>query len=404
MTKWTNNKLQKLQNLRNEGLTVDQIADRLNMKPRTVRYCFERIHKLQRAGKFELQQPSSPKSSKSTEPVAKRSTTSAGTTSTAMVKVQAGEEMDEDYLLRAHGFSPDAWKITSTTSNYWGRDADGYRQFQTKIKVAPKGFDPNDIVKVMNEKIEAVKLPESKRLTYGSDNILLVPLFDLHFGITTYKDMTDYMADIVKVMSNGYKEIVIVVGGDLFHSDYMNKSQTASNTQLDHVNNVQAFKDAKQFLEDLIRRAYDFTQLVTVYSIPGNHDSDKAFMFMQSMKERYRSTLIKFVITTKPRIAFKVNNVGIMLHHGDVTKMNKAPLLFASEFQDVWSQTKTHVIFSGHYHSQKTQDELGTLEFQLGTPKKADNYEKRNGYLSQRKLQLFDFSPDALSATYYIQH
>lgn len=398
MTKWTNEKLQQLQNLRDEGLTVDQIADKFNMKPRTVRYAFERLHKLQKAGKFDV------KSSKPNKPVSRRQTNQSGTTSSAMIKVQKGQEMDESYLLKCHGFDPDLWKVTSTTSNYWGSDDNGYRQFQTKIKVAPKSFDPDDVINAVNSKIKPISLPKSKKLTYGSDHTLILPIYDLHFGITTYEYMSKYLSDIFNVMSNGYKHIVVVVGGDLFHSDFMTKTQTVNNTQLDHVNNRQAFTDAMQFLRDVIRRAYDFTTDLTVYSIPGNHDADKTYMFMQAVKEHYRNTSVKFNVTTDPRVAFKIGNVGVMLHHGDVTKLNKAPLLFASEFTDIWGSTKTHVIFSGHYHSQKTVDDLGCLEFQLGTPKKADNYEKKNGYISQRKLELFDFSNESLTATYYIEH
>ena len=54
MTKWTNEKLQKLQDLRDQGLTVDQIADRLDTRSRTIRYAFERLHSNGKAGSIRL--------------------------------------------------------------------------------------------------------------------------------------------------------------------------------------------------------------------------------------------------------------------------------------------------------------------------------------------------------------
>ena len=405
MTKWTNEKLQKLQDLRDEGLTVDQIADRLNLRPRTIRYAFERLHQLQRQGRFNPTTSSTKKRSNNhSKPIAKRSTNTQGTTSTAMVTVQAGQEMDEAFLLKAHGFNPDFWHVTSTTSNYWGSTSNGSKQFQTKIKVVPKSFDPETIVKAVNSKIEPITLPKSKLRTYGSDETLIIPLYDVHFGITTYSYISKYLSDVYEILLRGYKKIIVLIGGDYFHSDFMTKTQTSSGTQLDHVNNEQAVTQGTQFFRDLIRHCYDVTDQIEVYNVPGNHDADKLYMWMKAMQEHYRDTPINFHVTMKPRVAFKLGNVGVMLQHGDVAK-NRAPMLFASEFSDIWGSTKNRYIFSGHYHKQVTTDDDGVTEFQLGTPKPADNYEKRNGYtMTKRQLELFAFNPEHLTATYYIQH
>lgn len=397
VTKWTNEKLQKLQDLRNQGLTVDEIADRLNIKIQTIRYAFKRLHKLGRENQFNSTKDT-------TKSVAKHSIIKQRTTSTAMITVQKGREMDEKFLLRAHGFDPNLWHITSITSNYWGSISDDYRQFHTKINVIPKNFEPENIAKTVNSKIESVYFPKSKLQRYGSDETLIIPLHDLNFGITTYSFISQYLLDIYDALARGYKKIIVLVSGDYFHSDFMNKTQTASNVQLNYVSNERAIREGTQFLRDLLRRCYDVTDNIDVYNVSGNHYGDKLYLWMKAMQEHYRGTPITFHVTMKPRVAFKLSNVGVMIQSDKVTK-NNAPMLFATKFSDVWGSTRNHYIFSGHYHNKVTIDGDEVTEFRLGTPMPADSDERYNSYATtKRQLALFAFNPDHLTATYYIQH
>ena len=85
-----------------------------------------------------------------------------------------------------------------------------------------------------------------------------------------------------------YKNVVLIFGGDTFHSNFMNKTQTTKNAQLDHVNNKQALSDATNFFDDLIRTVNRHTQHIDVLAVGGNHDYDKQYLWMYAMSIKWQ--------------------------------------------------------------------------------------------------------------------
>lgn len=328
-------------------------------------------------------------------------TVKSGTTSTTTVTVQAGQKMNESFLLEAHGFDPNLWHIVNVTSNYWGKTSDSHCQFQTKIKVIPKSFNSQHLINTTNTKSNSISLTKSKLKKYGFDETLILPFFDMHFGITTYSYISKYLPDIYDVIDRGYKKIILLIGDDYFHSDFMSKTKIANNRRLDHFDNEQSFVDGTQFLRDVIRRCYDITDEISIYNISDIHDSGKLYLWMKAMQEHYRGTSIDFHVTLKPRAAFKISNVGIMLQNENVVRDHNS-MLFASKFADIWETTMSHYIFTEHYHKQATTENDDAAEIQFAIPKPTKRYEQNNGCYMQ--LKLFTFNKEHLTATYYIQH
>ena len=86
-----------------------------------------------------------------------------------------------------------------------------------------------------------------------------------------------------------------------------------------------------------------------------------------------------------------------------LTNIEIAPMLFATEFSDIWSNATTREIITGHFHTQQTNVYQGVIHRQLGTIKPNDNYEIENGWTMGKKvLQLFEYDSERLRVTYDI--
>ena len=322
-------------------------------------------------------------------------------TSTIETVIDSEPNMTPEFLLKAHHYDPAKWKIKQSVSNRWSViNAKGTKKFnfQSKIIVEPKvDVDPEQIAKIFNEEIEPLQISSIREGRHS----LVVPLFDLHFGIMTFDLYRQKLAEIEEIMNRGYKHIVIEQGGDLFHSDFMNKTQTVKGTQLDHVDMVKAIRDAKHFYDEIMRCALANSPRVDVYSIGGNHDFDMDYLFIDALSDRFPQASVHN--TNEYRQAYQLDKVGIMLGHGDVGKARDFAMVFATEFKNIWSVTDYHEVHFGHFHKEIVHDDYGTVTRQLGTPKLNDPYEKKNAFvMSSHKLQLFEYGYDRLKATYEV--
>lgn len=393
--KYTDDDINRVHALRDRGLTFSQIAAQTGLTQTQVRYVIYYKH------------PQTRESSQvDTSPTHTTLSSTGERTSTALITVRDGDHLTPDDVLRAHGLDPKKWTITSSTSNAWGApDDDGSIRYQSKIKVAPVKISLDQMVETLQEEVQPLPSIDVDTRTASNHRLLVIPLFDLHFGIATYDTYRPYLEKIEhRISSERYSAILVILGGDIFHSDSMTKSVTAKGTQLDHVNMTQAVDDATKFTREIFDFSLEHADTLGVSSIPGNHDQDIGYVWATGLQQLYANRIELFGVTTNTYDAINFGNVGILAAHGDVAK-SRLPMLFATDAKKIWSQTSYHAIFSGHFHKEVTTDESGVVCYQVGTPKPADNWEKRNGLImSRRKLELFDFSDTTLNAIYYIEN
>ncbi|MBZ5985972.1 helix-turn-helix domain-containing protein [Leuconostoc gelidum] len=404
-TKWTDEHKNRVAELGEQGLSSSKIAQKLfdefgvNLSRRTVSRYLSTGHTSSRYDKLKKNTSKVKDVKRGTEIVINKD---GSTTSSTTMQMTAEQAKDPEFVLRAHGFNPDDWDIVSARNNFWQQNSQEnglIDLYQSKITVKPKSDDeltPQDIANLFKADIIPYTVNQVARDTHN----LVVPLPDLHFGITRFEDTIIHLDKIAEVISSGYKTIVIEQLGDLFHSSQMNSSQTLKGTILDEVDMVQAVEDAKRFFDVLVKLALDNSTKVYIKQMGGNHSSNLEYMFMEYLKVKYPQTVIKNNI--KYRDAYLLDNVGIMLAHGDFAAKN-LPMLFANEFGGVWSLAHNRFIHKGHYHKEKTVDEGGVLSQQFGTIKPNDKYEISNGWtLSKKVLYLLEYSQDDLVTEYYV--
>ena len=106
-------------------------------------------------------------------------------TSTTILKVVKGQEMTPDDVIKAHGYDPKQWKLVSNISNFW-KQSEQTTSFQSKITVKPQHeIKPQEFAHIFNKEIKPLKITQHQS---GRHN-LVIPLFDLHFGIMTIVTM-----------------------------------------------------------------------------------------------------------------------------------------------------------------------------------------------------------------------
>ncbi|WP_459524668.1 hypothetical protein [Leuconostoc lactis] len=168
------------------------------------------------------------------------------TSSTTIENMNREKAKDIDFVLRAHGFAPEDWDIVSAKSNFWQQNSveKGLIDLcQSKITVKPKvgKISIDDALSVFNRDIKPV---EVRNIVKGRNSIP-IPLFDMHFGITRLDKLQGHLQQIASVLKQGHKNVEIIIGGDVLHSDFIIKSQTSSNTQLDPVKTIRALNEAE---------------------------------------------------------------------------------------------------------------------------------------------------------------
>ena len=370
---WTDKQINDIRKLASEGFTRREAADKLGISYNAVQ------KKSQRLG-IEFQKP------------LKNEYDSDGTQSSeTILKVVRGHKMTPREVLEAHGYDYTKWELLRATSNFWKQTPEA-TLYQSKIQLRP--VTTVDMSAILNAAVEPVTVLQD---TTGPNN-LVVPLYDLHFGITALAALQPVLTNIVATVGHGYRHIVIVLGGDLLHSDFMNQTMTVKGTQLDHIDTVKAWAEAKQFVGTIIEACIANSTHVSLYAVGGNHDFDMQWAFVDGLADRYPQ--IHVHNTTDYRQAFRLGHVGIMIAHGD-TALRKLPMLFATEYPDIWSNSSWREVLYGHFHHEVVNDDSGVVIRQLGTPKPSDNYEKKNGYtMSGRSLKLFEYDDSRLRVTY----
>lgn len=321
---------------------------------------------------------------------------------TSTIDVQMNEEQakDPDYVLRAHGFDSTKWEILSVKNNTWQQNSQEnglINLYQSKISVRPISgkMTADDIVKLFENEVKPVEL---KLENEQGENNLVLPLADIHFGITKIADLEVHLHKIIPILKKGYNIFVIEQLGDLFHSSQMWNTQTMRGTVLDEVDMVQAVEDAKT-LFDIILKNVNAAKIV-IKQIAGNHSGNMEYMFMEYLKAKYPD--VKIDNNIKYRDAYLLGNIGIMMAHGDFAKKGLVSL-FPNEFKKIWGAANQTYIHTGHFHTQKTTDEGGVVWNQFGTMKPNDKYEISNGWtLSKKSMYLIEYTKDELFAEYYV--
>src|SRR5699024_2517097 len=148
----------------------------------------------------------------------------------------------------------------------------------------------------------------------NSETYLNITTSDMHFGIASYDDYKESQSKIVNHIVKGHKEILLLIGNDLLHhNDHRNR--TASGREIQQVDIIQAWEDAKRFYYPVIEYALTNSKKVSVIYVKGNHSESLEWAFIQMLKERFPQ--VQFDDEFKERKAHMLGKNLIFTNHGD---------------------------------------------------------------------------------------
>src|SRR5690606_18517593 len=156
--------------------------------------------------------------------------------SVKLLRMSAEQAKDPEYLLKAHGYDPNEWELTSARSNIWNvySKQDGIQTlYSSKITAKPKKEGLNfDKLLEQIEKAKPFKI-EHNIVDVEKKKLLEISQFDQHFGISDYEHYKPTQARIIeKIKSRRWEQILITIGSDMFHNNN-HRGQTANGTDIE---------------------------------------------------------------------------------------------------------------------------------------------------------------------------
>lgn len=318
-----------------------------------------------------------------------------------IIQMSEKDMKDESFILKAHGFDPEKFKLINAKNNFWKTQTTEKELFnyQSKVVVEPKRAEHlsiEDIESVMKE-IKPFPLIKLKEETQGG-YALELDLADVHLGALSWHEETgednDYkitFGNMEKVISqaseiiNKYpiEKLYLCFLGDFFHIDTESMT-TTKGTKVDFDS-----RPKKMLMKgyELVTKIIDNLAIVPteVIWIEGNHSRNLEFSVFYAMPFIYaRNPHIKFDVSPKLRKAFMYGNSLIGLHHGEINKNNKFNWLQV-EFRELWGKAKYAETHSGHIHHESVTGKGGIIERSNPTMKPVDKYEYEEGYVGSEK-------------------
>jgi hypothetical protein len=142
----------------------------------------------------------------------------------------------------------------------------------------------------------------------------------------------------------------------------------------------------------VLRRVVDFALQhhgrVVLLVAEGNHDMAGSVWLRHMFAALYENEPRLTVIDSElPYYVHQHGKTMLAFHHGHLKKNDQLPLLFASQFAEVWGATKKRYAHTGHRHHVEIKEHSGMTVEQHSTLAARDAYAARGGWGSERQAQ-----------------
>lgn len=341
-----------------------------------------------------------------------------------------GDRIDSvDDALKAAGVDTAIWEIERVVVNGWdvtmkvraGKEDKALTKQNRQIKVwlkrkVARGIEIAiaDLKKRMESwspKYAPVKHDKS------GDFLLEVSPYDLHFGALAWGQEVgaDYDCEIAERIfvdavdrvvgrMGAYKiaEIVVPVGQDFFHVDYV-RANTVHGTIIED----QDTRYGKMFCSGVlafvrvIDRLRQIAPVVLLWS-PGNHDRTTSYHLAVTLSAWYRHAKdVRVDISPMIRKYHRFGTNLIGFTHGDEERHASLPVIMAAEMPDDWAATTSREWHVGHLHKKRAvsynagDTHTGVMVRVLPSLSGTDYWHYLKGYVNkQRALQAFLWHKD----------
>ena len=287
-------------------------------------------------------------------------------------------------------------KATGETMLQWIK-TDANREAQAELQ--------REVIEALKEELPRYK-PVSFKATTVSDLATVYTLTDCHVGMKAWGKETgaDWDLDIAErtliscfdemVTAAPASEVGIVAQlGDFLHADSIQPITPTSGHLLDADDRYsKVVAVGIHILRSVIRMALKKHKQVVVLIAEGNHDLSSSIWLRELFKAVYEDEKrIKVIDTPLPYYVFKHGDTMLAWHHGHLKKNDQLPILFASQFSDMWGKTKKRYCHTGHRHHFDEKEHSGMYVVQHSTVAARDAYAARGGWMSERTIKAITY-------------
>lgn len=266
----------------------------------------------------------------------------------------------------------------------------------------------DEVIKAM--KAHSVRYPKIKYPKSGTSHLLVIDLPDLHYDKLTWAKETGEDWDI-KISASIFlktiqdliqkasvyqvEKILFPIGNDFFNSEGATQFTTSGTPQSVDSRWKKSFLLGKKLLIsaiDLLRTVAP----VDVLIVPGNHDKAKTYFLGDTLESWYNKCPDVHIDNTPPlRKYYQYGACLLAYTHGKEEKLDRLPMILATEAKELFSKTKYHEWHLGDKHHKKEIKYMPTLESDgiiiriLSSLSPADQWHYEKGYLARRAGQGF---------------
>ena len=330
----------------------------------------------------------------------------------AKLEDTVAEKLLDSQIYEKYSVDPEKYKI----SQVWYKDKQVgfhmsvlFTSIKSEVSIASLTDEFDKFVGKYNKTILSKPSNTPKKREVSSrDCLYLQTLSDIHVGNFQKKGYISSIKERIKetmrsIENVGITKFLILNTGDMIHFD-SSRSDTFGNTQLTgEMTYESAFTQALDLCTDLIDYASTLALEVTFVNVRGNHSYDTEYCLGEALKKVYsKNTTIEIINQNDNnfRTYYYWNNNAFLFAHGDKA-IDKLPLLFATEGNEVFSKAKYRHVILGHLHHNQakqftnTMGEFNGIEVRVcGSPTSTDIWHKQNGFVGANKnLISFIFTP-----------
>lgn len=250
--------------------------------------------------------------------------------------------------------------------------------------------------------------PESQK-DY-SETLSLYPIFDMHLGAMAHKHECGENWDTAtaeRVMNNfidysiqcapDSENAVLLIGGDMLHSDGLEAVTPASGHVLDQDSRYAklvyvAIRSVRLAITKLLSKHKN----VEIQIIEGNHDQSGMIWLRAAMAAAYENEP-RVHVDVSPRVVHhtQYGKTFLAYHHGHTIRKPETLLMMcAADWREDFGNSKMMYAHVGHWHHQTvTETSLGIVEVH-STMAAKDAYAARGGWRSRRRAAVIVYDKE----------
>lgn len=181
--------------------------------------------------------------------------------------------------------------------------------------------------------------------------------------------------------------------GDFLHSDGLVPVTPTSGHVLDQDGRyTKLVETAVRILRRVVEMALCQHERVIVLMAEGNHDMASSVWLRVMFRALYENEpRVEVIDSPLPYYVYQHGKTMLAFHHGHLKKNDQLPILFASQFPEVWGTTTKRYAHTGHRHHAEEKEHSGITVIQHPTLAARDAYAARGGWIAERQVSAITY-------------